>query len=133
MFQTFNEKIHDPKRKVLNNEGEANCKEVFSVHVKKNTVVKCGEYQVEKVYFPFHGDKEHLVFQLYASEIDNPKYINDSGCFHLGQISIVLPEGATKDEKNIKLKLKFGTTNLEATATAVKTGKSVTASFELSS
>ena len=94
--------------------------------------MKCGEYQLEKEYTPFMGDKSILTFDMYASENENPKYITEPGCFHLGKLSIQLPEGKTKDEKKIKLAIKFGTTNLEATATAVKTGKSVTSSFELS-
>lgn len=133
VYQAFNDKIHDPNRKVVNSEGQAKCKEVFSVHVKKDTVVKCGEYQVEKEYTPFMGDKSILTFDMYASESDNPKYITETGCFPLGKLSIQLPEGPTKDDKKIKLALKFGTTNLEATATAVKTGKSVTSAFELPS
>ena len=101
--------------------------------MKKDTVVKCGEYQIEKEYTPFMGDKAVLTFDMYASESENPKYITESDCFHLGKLSITLPEGQTKDDKKIKLALKFGTTNLEATATAVKTGKSVTSAFDLPS
>ena len=102
--------------------------------MKKDTVLKSGEYQYEDEYEPFMVDKsiEFLTFDLYASENENPKYITEPGCFHLGKLSITLPEGQTKDEKKIKLAIKFGTTNLEATATAVKTGESVTSSFELS-
>ena len=100
--------------------------------VKKDTVLKSGEYQYEDEYNPFMVNKSILTFDLYASENENPKYITEPGCFHLGKLSITLPEGQTKDEKKIKLAIKFGTTNLEATATAVKTGKSVTSLFELS-
>ena len=77
------------------------------------------------------GDKAILTFDMYASEKENPKYITEPGCVHLGKLSITLPEGKTKDERKVKLKLKFGTTSLEATATAVKTGASVTSEFEL--
>ena len=129
----FNETKHDPKRKVLRKDGSADCRGVFNVHVKKDTVVKCGEYQVEKPYFPKEVEDKNIEFKLYASDHKNPKYVDESGCFHLGKILIVLPEGKTNEDKKVKLKLKFGTTTLEATATAVKSGKSVTASFELSS
>ena len=111
--------------------------------VKKDTVLK-GEYQYEDEYNSFMVDKRILTIGLYASEDENPKYITEPGCFLLGRLSIKLPEGhvasyicnkiclygQTKDEKKIKLAIKFGTTNLEVTATAVKT--SVTASFVLS-
>ena len=133
VYQAWNDKIHDPARKVTNNEGQSKCKEVFSIHVKKDTVVKCGEYQLEKDYTPFLGNKSILTFDMYASENENPKYITDPGCYHLGRLSIPVPEGKTKDEKKIKLAIKFGTTNLEATATAVKTGISETLQFELPS
>ena len=131
VYQAFNEKIHDPARKVVNSEGQAKCKEVFSVHVKKDTVVKFGDYQCKKEYTPFMGDKAVLTFDMYASESEDPKYITEPGCMHLGKLSITLPEGTTKDEKKICLALKFGATSLQATATAVKTGKSVTSSFDL--
>ena len=100
--------------------------------MKKDTVLKSGEYQYENEYTPFMVDKSILTFDLYASENETPKYTTEPGCFPLGKLSFTLPEGQTKDEKKIKLAIKFGTTNLEATATAVKTGKSVTSSFELS-
>lgn len=131
VYQAFDEKQHDQNRKVFNSEGQAKCKEVFSVHVKKDTVVKYGEYQSEHEYTPFMGDKSILTFDMYASEKENPKYITEPGCIHLGKLSINLPDGKTKDERKVKLKLKFGTTSLEATATAVKTGASVTSEFQL--
>ena len=131
VYQAFDEKTHDQARKVLNSEGQAKCKEVFSIHVKKDTVVKYGEYQSEHEYTPFMGDKAILTFDMYASEKETPKYITEPGCVHLGKLSITLPDGKTKDERKVKLKLKFGTTSLEATATAVKTGASVTSEFEL--
>ena len=132
-IEKFNEMKHDPKRKVVRKDGSADCEGVFSIHVKKNTVVRCGEYQVKKCYVSQKAGGIVNAFELYASENENPKYVDESGCFHLGQVSIVPPEGKTNEEKTVELRLKFGTTTLEATATAVKTGKSVTSCFELSS
>ena len=52
----------------MRKDGSADCEGVFSIHVMKNSIVKCGEYQVKKCYVSQKAGSIVNAFELYAPE-----------------------------------------------------------------
>ena len=111
-------------------EGEARCGDIFSKHVECGQTVTVGEAQAELSYTPSYLQQQQLHFTLYASDLKNPKYV-DEGCVRVGSMTIDISDvNGSRSDRGVAVSLTFGDTEIKAKARVEKTGKIVIASFD---
>jgi molecular chaperone DnaK (HSP70) len=118
-----------PENKRFMTDSGLTCRNVFTKHVERNQIVKVGESQISKNYKPPHRDQTSLVFNIYASEMKDPKY-TDVGCKFVGNMIIELTDHDGDLSREVEVSLTFSGTEIEVTAHDVKTGKLEKASID---
>lgn len=117
--RTFDPAEHDEKLK-YEEDGEFFCANLFSKLVEVDEMITVGEYQKEKRYRIQAYGKEGN-FSLYASTSQNPKYVNEDGCFSIGHI--LSPGHGFLLKEYILIKMCFGETEIEINAHQPKSQK----------
>ena len=111
-------------------DGEVCCDDIFSSHVACGQTVTVGEAQVELPYQPSHLKQDVLDVTLYASDLENPKYVDES-CVLIGALTIDISDVAgSRSDRAIAVSLIYSDTEIKAKVRVKKTGKTVTASFD---
>ncbi|XP_053391495.1 heat shock 70 kDa protein 12A-like [Mercenaria mercenaria] len=104
------------------------CEDIFKVHVEKNQVVCVGEAQMRNSYFPLNRGQTYIEFPIYASEGKSPKYTDESGCIHLGNVKIDIPRSsADPTSRKVWVSMTFSGTEIIINAEDEESGKKVKA------
>ena len=98
----------------------------FDKHVEKGQTVIVGEAQRVVKYWPLF-DISSVILWIYSSDLKTPNSITKD-CELVGELEIDF-SGLTKEEKVFEAKITFSDTEIEATATVLKTGKEISAKF----
>ncbi|XP_062619948.1 heat shock 70 kDa protein 12A-like [Saccostrea cucullata] len=125
----FDPKIHKESKKFQVNE-EDTCKDLFSRHVKKDDELILNVAQAEKTYTPLKADQKSMLISLYKSENDNPMYIDDPGCTFLGSYDVDMHDTTGGLDREVKVSLLFGDTEIEVQSLVVRTGDKTSRQFE---
>lgn len=124
----FNSNIHDPnKRECIS--GVMKCSDIFSRHVKKGQILKRNEAQAEQTYNPTSNDQTAMQLCVYTSSNVDPMYVSDEGCSYKGSLTIAMPDTTGGKEREVKVRMIFGGTELEVKATDVRSGNKESAKF----
>lgn len=119
VFEKFDPKKHDEKYK-YEKDGKLRCGKLFSKLVELDEIVTVGEYQKEDYYeIAEHSMVGNL--GLYSSTSNNPKYIDEEGCFYIG--CILNPGHGFLLNEEIVIKMCFGETEIEFNAYQPKSQK----------
>ncbi|CAG2205702.1 unnamed protein product [Mytilus edulis] len=112
--------------------GKSHCDKIFCIHVKDGEHVNLGK-SVSKAYKTIDPDQTHMEFIVYASIKRTPKFTDEDGCFQLGSLTVDVSKMSCNKygEKQIRLELIYGGTELEAIATDTTTGKTSREHFTL--
>ncbi|RHZ81662.1 hypothetical protein Glove_117g482 [Diversispora epigaea] len=100
---------------------------VFDTMVKKGTRVLVNE-KVSKVYTPVWKDQVKMGLDLFTTNRDGADFCNDPHVNLLGKFCIDIP--LNSDNRSILYSLRFGT-EIQATATNIKSGENYVTTFEL--
>ncbi|XP_053400332.1 heat shock 70 kDa protein 12B-like [Mercenaria mercenaria] len=117
----FKEGVHPEERRTSSDIGDQ-CFGVFSKHVERNQIVKVGEAQSERKYRAAHAWQTELPFKLYASDLQNPKFV-DEGCTYVGTMTVELTDHDGDLERWVWVSLTFSGTEIEVQARDEKSGK----------
>lgn len=109
---------------------QVKCKDIFSVHVEKGQTLEIDKVQSEKCYNPAEPDQKEIIFQFYISDTQHPMYITDSGCTHIGQMKVSIPDISGGLDRPVKVSITFGGTELKVEAVEQKTNKATTAKLQ---
>lgn len=112
-----------PEKKKINIAGKSRCDDLFDTHVKIGQTVNVGEAQVKQTYCPTSPDQTQLAFEMFASSGINPTFIDEDGCFKLGEFTIDIPDTTGGLNREIDARMIFGGTEIEVETVDKTTGK----------
>lgn len=121
-------KHREDKKETIGN--QVKCKDIFSVHVEKGETLELDKAQSERSYTPIEPDQKEIIFQFYISDSDDPMYVTDSGCTHIGKMVVKIPDTSGGLDRQVKVQLIFGGTELKVKAIIEKTNQEVTAKLQ---
>uniref|UniRef100_A0A3B4H3Y4 Heat shock 70 kDa protein 12A-like n=1 Tax=Pundamilia nyererei TaxID=303518 RepID=A0A3B4H3Y4_9CICH len=121
----FDESKHKADKRYTNKEGEW-CDSIFCILVKENEEVgwdKTSEYSCT----PIERDQTAITFAFYRTErkIQGLMYVDEWGVEKIGSIILESPDTARGMNREIKLQIKFGATEMTTTAIDVDSGSTV--------
>lgn len=117
----FDSKIHKASKKITVN-GEDRCSNLFSRHVM------IGD-EAEKTYTPIKADQTSMRISLYKSNNDDTMYVDDPGCEYLGGFDVPMTDTTGGLNREVKVRLLFGDTEIEVKCLVVKTKTEVSDHF----
>lgn len=123
----FNSLIHPASRKIINDEGNEEVDESFSIHVKAGEELKTDSVQSTQSYGVSTAIQDGMTIRFFATTKTNPVFVDEPGCNQIGVMQVVVP-GYGKDRKTF-VSLKFGATEIEASA-KIHTGEVTTAKID---
>lgn len=124
----FDSKIHKASKKITVN-GEDRCSNLFSRHVKIGDELFLNVAQAEKTYTPIKADQTSMRISLYKSKNDDTMYIDDPGCDYLGGFDVPMTDTTGGLDREVKVRLLFGGTEIEVKCLVVKTKAEVSYHF----
>jgi molecular chaperone DnaK (HSP70) len=124
----FEKGIH-PESKLLKTDDGDMCDKVFHKHVEKNQLVKVGEAQVQRTYYPVNKSQTAIGFSIYASDLMNPQF-TDQGCTYVGNMSVDLQDHDGDLSRAVLVSLTFSGTEIVVNAIDKKTGNETNASID---
>ncbi|KAK3099850.1 hypothetical protein FSP39_010738 [Pinctada imbricata] len=116
----------DPERKkshMTTRKGLHWCDDVFDKHVEIGRVVKIGEFQEAKDYYPIQGDQKYAILEFYASTEKDPKFIDDPNMELVGLFVFELSERKEGDDGKVLVRIGVGGTELEVEVKEASTGR----------
>lgn len=123
----FIEGQHRENRRRKTDRGDM-CVGVFHKHVEKGQIVKVCDAQVKRHYSPIDLNQNELSFNIYASEMMNPEFVDD-GCFKIGSLSVGIEPGNLQGI--VEVSFTFSGTEIKVETRSLNTGvkKSVEINF----
>ncbi|XP_052778694.1 heat shock 70 kDa protein 12A-like [Mya arenaria] len=96
IYEEFIEQIHKSSYKVIDEEGDSMCKNVFDKHITAGQCLIYGDAQGEEVYHPTRASQCVISFPVYFTLDPVPMYVTDEGCHIAGVLRVPL-EGSGTD------------------------------------
>lgn len=119
--QNFIPSLHK-REKLVFIEGEAMCKDIFSVLAREDEKVKRGEYKKTFQYSPVRASQTKIGFSFFTSCNPDVRYITDAGVRKLpGYFVVNSPDTSKGTERSIELRLYFET-ELKVVGVDLETG-----------
>ena len=116
----FKDGIHDPERKVIDDEGKERCKGCFSVFITKNEEVTTGEQRFFS-YHPMYKEQTEVYFALYKVDKAKVLYTDESGVEQVGQVTLHSTDGPLG--QNLEVRVTVGHTEILVEARDKSKGK----------
>lgn len=117
--ERFDESKHKPEKKFTTHEGIEYCSDVFNKLVEKGESVGCDEVR-KHTFFPISSDQTKISFRFFSTERLNAKYVDEWGMDQIGSFTVQSPDTTKGLDRNIRLEIKFGFTEMQATATDIE-------------
>ncbi|CAC5415252.1 unnamed protein product [Mytilus coruscus] len=121
-------KHREDKKETIGN--QVKCKDIFSIHVEKGQTLELDEAQSDRSYNPVDPEQKEIIFQFYISDSEDPMYVTDSGCTHIGKMEVKIPDTSGGLDRQVTVQLIFGGTELKVKAIIQKTKKEVIAKLQ---
>ncbi|KAK7140712.1 hypothetical protein R3I94_013100 [Phoxinus phoxinus] len=113
---TFDERIHKGKSKIVNSLGEEYCNVVFSKLVGKGESVLCDEPR-KFTHVPVEPDQEAMRYRFYSTERQDVIFVDEYQVDLIGSLSVGMGNANKGMSREVRLEVKFGSTEMKATAT----------------
>ncbi|XP_056245655.1 heat shock 70 kDa protein 12A-like [Seriola aureovittata] len=117
VWQIFDESIHKKEKKTSNNDGLW-CRDIFRKLVEIGEDVGWDETR-EHIFHPVDANQTFVNFAFYRTERENPMYVDEWGLEAVGSVDVSMPLTERGRNRKIKLEIKFGSTEIQATVTDV--------------
>ncbi|XP_035673083.1 heat shock 70 kDa protein 12B-like [Branchiostoma floridae] len=128
---TFKEGVHPLSKKFTTSTGRVRCRDIFEILVRMDEALRIGESKTFK-FHPIEPDHTEITFDFYVTQAKNPKFVDDEGVIREGcSITVSSPDTTKGTERDIELKIKFGGTEITATAIDIESGSNVTCHVSL--
>uniref|UniRef100_W5L047 Heat shock 70 kDa protein 12A-like n=1 Tax=Astyanax mexicanus TaxID=7994 RepID=W5L047_ASTMX len=119
----FDQTKHKGKRKYVTKEGVTFCDVSFHCLVKKDESVLFDEVR-EYVFSPLERDQRAACFRFYYTESKTAEFVDERGMTKIGSLTVSMPVIKEGSPRSVKLQIRFGFTEMQATATDVDSGES---------
>ena len=125
----FDPDIHEEDYLYTTSTGEELCGKLFSKHVEIGDTIEVGTPQREESYSVTEPDQERMTFRIFISEDEDPMYVTDDSCTHLGSMTIDVPGYGLG--RSVTACMTFSDTEVHVEATDDQNGETTTACFDL--
>ena len=125
----FEEENHDRHKKVYI-DGEYYCTHIFDRFIGINDQLEVGKHTVTRVLTPLSRYQTAMSLDFYRSNMQNPKYITDSGCTRIGTVRVQMPDLTGGKNRYIHLTVTFADTEIKVEAVNEKSAEKVVAEFD---
>ena len=98
----FKDGIHDPERKVIDDEGKERCKGCFSVFITKNEEVTTCEQRFFS-YHPIYKGQTEVRFSLYKVDSTEVMYTDEPGVAKVGQVTLHSTDGPLSQSLEVRV------------------------------
>lgn len=105
------------------------CNDVFSSFMRADTSVLAGQKLLE-IYTTTTPFQPKMGLQVFSTPCEDPTYIDDDGCFLLGELDVTVPNPSV-DEHQLAVEFYFGNTELSVTAVEIPSMTPCKAVFKL--
>lgn len=116
----FIEGVHPEEKKFIA-DGVEKCVDLFSCFVKENEVVKLGQ-RITKVYHPLLANRKEIHTSFYVTSNPETKFTTEPGVTRIGSVVVKSPDTWRGKDRDIKVSLYFGGTEITATSWDVSSG-----------
>uniref|UniRef100_A0A3B1JNR7 Heat shock protein family A (Hsp70) member 12A.2 n=1 Tax=Astyanax mexicanus TaxID=7994 RepID=A0A3B1JNR7_ASTMX len=120
--EQFDEIKHKGRSSFENRDGVKFCNCRFYFFVKKDESIRFDEDR-EFSFSTVERDQTELNFRFYRTESKTVQYVDEEGVEEFGLIRVELPTAKKSREQSVRLKIKFGFTEMMATITDRKGNK----------
>ena len=120
--ERFDESKHKPENLFTTNDGTEYCCDVFKKLVQKGESVGCDEVR-EHTFTPISSDQTEIPFIFFSTERLNVKNVDEWGLDRIGSFIVQSPDTTKGLDRSIRLEIKFGFTEIQATATDIESKK----------
>nr|NP_001038342.1 heat shock protein family A (Hsp70) member 12A.1 [Danio rerio]CAI21191.1 novel protein similar to vertebrate heat shock 70kDa protein 12A (Hspa12a) [Danio rerio] len=125
----FDEVLHKGKTSYVNSERQTYCDVCFETFVRKGESVNCDE--VRHFFFnPSHTNQTFATFQFFSTNEKQVQFIDEPGVELVGVFQVGMPKTDGGLSREIKLEIKFGSTEMKATATDVDSGETTSVKLD---
>ncbi|KAM9343935.1 uncharacterized protein KZ484_016320 [Pholidichthys leucotaenia] len=124
MSERFDMSKHRPDKKYTNNDGVW-CADIFKKMVEINEDVGCDEMRDSTLY-PIRSDQTSMTVNFYRTENKSPKYVDEEGTKNIGTMVVDMHDTRGGMERKVRIKMKFGFTEITAMGTDMNSGSTVT-------
>ncbi|KAI4873230.1 hypothetical protein NFI96_028182, partial [Prochilodus magdalenae] len=114
----FDETKHKGKSKYVSKDGAQFCDVCFHCLVKKNESVPFDDVE-GFVFNPLETDQREMHFSFYCTEKETAEFVDEEGMRKIGSLSVSMPMIQKGRGRSVILEIKFGFTEVQATATDV--------------
>ncbi|XP_060599222.1 heat shock 70 kDa protein 12B-like [Ruditapes philippinarum] len=119
----FIEGIHQESKRSEAIDHSIRCRDVFGKFVTTGQTVNMGKTQVKRICHTLSSKQKSLRFNIFASEREDPVYIDDDGCFEIGLLRIEFDEENNTSQREVSLSMLFGGTEFIVEVEDKCTGK----------
>lgn len=125
----FKQGLHPIEKLVVRN-GKTWCLDVLDVFVRSGSSVSCGDCVVRS-YRPAHDDQTSIILHCFSTEDEGPdlKFVTDPDVQLCGTLRLEVNPGGVETQQ-VQVQMKFGDTEIKATAVDLTTGNAVSASVD---
>ncbi|KAL6459491.1 hypothetical protein MHYP_G00329630 [Metynnis hypsauchen] len=120
--EEFNESKHRGKSTFLNKDGVKYCNVCFYGLVQKDESVRCDEVR-DYIFGPVERDQTSMQFRFYCTESKSPEFVDEEGMKKIGSFLVSMPDVRRGFNRSVRLEVKFGFTEMKATATDIESGE----------
>lgn len=101
------------------------CMDVFNKLAEADETYEIGKPVESDDLFPIDDTLTRMTVKFYTSTEKHPRYVTDSGCSPLGDLTVDMPSKGDKMNQNVKARLTFGDTELMCELEDVTSGEMV--------
>uniref|UniRef100_W5L073 Heat shock 70 kDa protein 12A-like n=1 Tax=Astyanax mexicanus TaxID=7994 RepID=W5L073_ASTMX len=120
--EEFDQAKHRGKHKYGTKEGKVYCDVCFHCFVQKDESVLFDEVR-EFNFNPIERDQKHVQFDLYYTESKSARFVDERGMVKIGSLTISMPVIKSGSPRRLKLQVKFGCPEMQATVRDLNTGE----------
>uniref|UniRef100_A0A3B3XB00 Uncharacterized protein n=1 Tax=Poecilia mexicana TaxID=48701 RepID=A0A3B3XB00_9TELE len=126
--EPFDELKHKPEKKFMVGEEEWCC-DRFVKLVQAGEDVRWDEIR-EHIHRPLEKYQTWMTMRFYRTERIFPKYVDDLGVEEVGSFDVAMPDISGGRERQVRLEIRFGSTEITATAIDVTSGSKGSIKFD---
>lgn len=120
---------HDIEKKFTTSDNVEWCRDLFT------RLVKCGEsvdFDEDRsyTYYPVAPDQTSMSLKFFSTTRENAEYVDEWGMKQIGSITISMPDTSRGLDREVRLDVKFGSTEITATATDLDSNNTKTAKID---
>ncbi|XP_033740146.1 heat shock 70 kDa protein 12B-like [Pecten maximus] len=111
-------------------EGREYCSDIFTKFITVGTTMENGQATPYQSFCPVYSNQASVPLKIVTSPSESPTYTTDPGCRVIGTINVKMPDLTGGTDREVKVRMIMGGTELKVEAVDGNTGMSYSAKFD---